>query len=295
MPDDRAQLAARGGQLMKGRQMRWVSWVICALAVLAAAPRALAQDFDILRGSESVGPATFTNWTGLYLGGHLGYTDTNADFSNSTQAPIAYVLRDTAIEVVSHPSDLPALGVADSSGLSYGAFVGFNSNWQNLMLGVEANFNHTTTSLNAPSVPIARSAIPDGDGDFFTVGIAATGTMADLNYFEIRGRAGLILGGGFLPYFFIGPAVGVANINVNASVVGTCDPGSKSDCGGFAFEASAGRNSAIIYGGAVGGGIDYAVTQNVFLRGEFEYLRFAEFDDITVSVSSIRIGAGYKF
>jgi outer membrane immunogenic protein len=281
--------------LTKGRQMRWVSWVICALAVLAAAPCAFAQDFDILRGSESVGPATFINWTGFYFGGQLGYTDNNADFSNSTQAPIAYVLRDTALEVNSKPSELPALGVADNSAFSYGAFVGFNSQWQNLMLGVEADFNHTTTSLNAPSTPIARSALSDGLGNTYTVAISATGTMTDLNYFEIRGRAGLILGGGFLPYFFIGPAVGVANINVAANVVGICDPGSTATCSDFSFTATAGRNSAILYGGAVGGGIDYAVTQNVFLRGEFEYLRFAEFDDITVSVSSIRIGAGYKF
>lgn len=280
---------------MKGRQMRRVSWVICALVVLGTAPCAFAQDDDdVLRGSQSVGPATFTNWTGLYLGGHLGYTDSNADFSNSTKQPVAYVLRDTSLEVTSDPSDLTVLGIADNTGLSYGAFVGYNSQWQNLMLGVEADFNHTTTTLSAPNTPITRSDLADGLGNYYTITLSASGTMADLNYVELRGRAGLILGD-FLPYFFIGPTVGVANLNVTATLAGTCDPGSTADCSSFLFDATAGRNSAILYGGVVGGGLDYAVTSNIFLRGEFEYVRFAEFDDIVVSVTSARLGVGYKF
>jgi outer membrane immunogenic protein len=228
------------------------------------------------------------------VGGQWGYSDTNADFSRSTQAPIAYVLRDTALEVTSEPSNLPTLGSADTAAMSYGGFVGYNSQWQNLMLGVEGNFNHTTASLNAPSSPIARSFLSDGSGNFYTVGISATGTMADFNYFELRGRAGVILGD-FLPYGFVGPAVGIANINVTANVEGVCDAGSNPGCSGFAFTATGGRNSAIIYGGAVGGGLDYAITQNIFLRGEFEYLRFVEFDDILVAVSSVRVGGGFKF
>jgi outer membrane immunogenic protein len=294
MPDDRARLAAPSGQLTKGRQMRWVSWVVCALVVLTAAPRAFAQDFDILRGALPVGPALFTNWTGLYVGGQWGYSDSNADFTKATQAPIAYVLRDTAIEDVSTPSALPVLGSADTTAMSYGGFVGYNSNWANMVLGFEVNFNHTTASLSAPSTPIARSALSDGKGDTFTVGISATGTMTDLNYVVLRGRAGLILGN-FLPYAFIGPAVGVANVNVNAAVQGTCDAGSNAGCSGFAFFANAGGDSALLYGGAIGAGLDYAVTQNLFLRGEWEYLRFAEFDDVTVAVSTVRLGAGFRF
>ena len=46
-------------------------WFICAVAVLAFAPSAFAQDFDVLRGSETVGPATFTKWSGFYFGGQI--------------------------------------------------------------------------------------------------------------------------------------------------------------------------------------------------------------------------------
>ena len=65
--------------------------VICALAVLAFATPAIAADLDldILRGSQPVGPATFTRWSGFYLGGQIGYGDANADFSSATQPLVA--------------------------------------------------------------------------------------------------------------------------------------------------------------------------------------------------------------
>jgi len=269
-------------------------WVVCALVLFGFAPSAFAQDFDILRGAESVGPATFTNWTGFYIGGQWGYSDASGDFSKSTQAPIAYVLRNSLLEQYSHPSDLPTLGTADQTASSYGGFVGYNSQWQDLMLGFEANFVHTNASLNAPSSPIARSDFSDGNGNSYTVAISATGTMTDLNYVALRGRAGLILGS-LLPYGFLGAVVGVANIDVNANVEGTCDPGSSTSCAPFSFTASGGRNSAVLYGGTVGAGLDYALTQNVFLRGECEYTRFAPFADVMIAISSVRIGGGFKF
>ena len=50
-----------------------------------------------------------------------------------------------------------------------------------------------------------------------------------------------------------------------------------------------------MYGFTVGGGLDVALTSNIFLRGEFEYVRFAPLADMTVSVMSGRVGAGIKF
>ncbi len=276
---------------MKGRQVRWG---ICALVFLGLTSHAWAQDFDFLRGSEPVGLASYTNWSGFYLGGQWGYSDVSGDFSKSTQGPLAYVLRDTALEETSDPSNLPVLGTADSSGPSYGGFIGYNSQWQNLILGVEANFQHTTVSLNPPNTPIVRSGESDGQGNTYTVALSASGSMTDLNYVALRGRAGLILGN-FLPYGYIGAVLGVANVNVTATMQGVCQTGSTASCSPFSFMATGGENSALLYGGTVGAGLDYALTQNVFLRGEYEYTLFAPFANVTLAVSSIRVGAGLKF
>jgi outer membrane immunogenic protein len=287
---NRPRDARRG---MKGRQMRWV---VSALLVLGLAPQALAADLDmdVLRGSESVGPALFTNWTGFYVGGQGGMSDADADFSNATQPTIAYVLRDTALENTSHPSELPVLGTADQTGAGYGGFFGYNTQWQDLLLGVEANFEHTTASLSAPSSPIARSGLSDGEGNFYTMVISGTGALTDLDYLAVRGRAGLVLGD-FLPYGFLGAVVGVANVNVTTAVQGFCEPGSTVICSNFAFSATAGRNYALLYGATIGAGLDYAITQHFFLRGEYEYTLFAPFDSIVLAVSSARLGLGFRF
>jgi len=269
-------------------------WVIVALFVLGFVPRAFAADLDILRGSEPVGPAFFTNWTGFYVGGDAGVSDQNADFSRATQPSIAFVLRNTALENTSHPSELPVLGTADKTALSYGGFFGYNSQWQDLMLGVEANVLHATTALTAPSSGITRGALSDGQGNSYTVTITGTGSMANLNYVALRGRAGLILGN-FLPYGFIGAVVGLSDVNITSRIQGVCEPGSKPTCSNFAFSATDGRTSTLLYGATVGGGLDYAFTQHFFLRGEFEYTRFVQFDNLLLAVTSARLGAGYKF
>jgi opacity protein-like surface antigen len=50
-----------------------------------------------------------------------------------------------------------------------------------------------------------------------------------------------------------------------------------------------------MYGFSVGGGLDWALTQNIFLRGEFEYVQFAPIASIMASILSARVGAGFKF
>jgi len=269
-------------------------WVIVALFVLGFVSRAFAADLDILRGSEPVGPSFFTNWTGFYVGGDAGVSGENADFSRATQPSIAYALRHTALENTSHPSELPVLGIADHTVPSYGGFFGYNSQWQDLMLGVEANFQHTTAALIPPSSPISRGALLDGLGNSYAVTITGTGSMYNLNYVALRGRAGLILGN-FLPYGFIGAVVGIADVNVTSTFQGVCQAGSTPTCSNIAFSATDGRTSALLYGATVGGGFDYAFTQHLFMRGEFEYTRFAQFDNLLLTVSSARLGAGFKF
>ena len=48
--------------------------------------------------------------------------------------------------------------------------------------------------------------------------------------------------------------------------------------------------------GYVGGfGLDYALTQNLFLRGELEYTQYTAPFNIRLSATSVHIGAGVKF
>ena len=58
---------------------------------------------------------------------------------------------------------------------------------------------------------------------------------------------------------------------------------------------AASQSGQFAYGFATGLGLDFAVTANLFVRGEFEYIYFAPIDGIQVSLSNARVGAGVKF
>jgi opacity protein-like surface antigen len=97
-----------------------------------------------------------------------------------------------------------------------------------------------------------------------------------------------------LPYGFVGFVVGRGNYSVSATTDATCTP-STLECEGFPITSSAGQGNALLYGFSLGGGLDWALTQNVFLRGELEYVQFAPISNISVYIVNARAGAGFKF
>jgi outer membrane immunogenic protein len=282
-------------------------YVFGALALLAPAAPVDAADFDALRGPQevmpvqTVGPATFTRWSGFYFGGQFGVNEAFADFANSTQQGVAYALRETLLEQQFAPSQWPALGSTNTSGTNYGGFVGYSTQWQDLILSLEANVNRAAFSLNAPSSPIARSVGPDSAGNAYDVRLTSTGTINNLDFATLRVRAGYALGD-FLPYGFVGLAVGLANVSVTTTISETLfTSGSVLVCNAAApcysvpNSASSGANNEFLYGFAVGGGIDWAVLPNVFLRAEFEWDQFNPPPGILLTIATGRVGAGFKF
>jgi len=279
-------------------------WVTCALVLLALPSRAVAADLDIFRPVQPVGPANFANWSGVYVGGQFGLVDTSADFSKATAPPIAYALRETTLENDIKPSDWPVLGTADHHATSFGGYIGYNSQWQDLILGIEGNYNHTSISLIAPSSTIARQTPADSAGNVYDVQISATGKLTNFDYGTIRARAGWVFDNFFLPYGFLGLAVGKADVSILANVDGVQNPPTDGGpclstntpaCVPFSFSANGGKNSEVLYGFAGGVGMDVALTQNVFLRGEYEYVRFVPINDTLIAVSNFRAGLGFKF
>lgn len=311
MPDDDGRYV--GANAMKGRPMRRV---FCALlifgtrvpgALVLAAPisgalifgllsPACAQDFPILRGSQTVGPATFTRWSGFYFGGQLGLTNGNANFSTSTSGTVSYVLRETALEDEFTPSQWPILGTANNTGPSYGGFFGYNTQWQDVVLGVEANLNYANLSLNAPSTPIGPlKTATDALGDTHTVTMSAAGSLANFNFATLRARGGYVIGN-FMPYGFAGIAFGLGSTRITANVSDNqCSTATPPVCNLFNFAGSSGMNNEVLYGFTAGGGVDVALTANFFLRAEVEWDEFNPPPGVLTSIVTGRFGAGFKF
>jgi opacity protein-like surface antigen len=287
---------------LKGRPMRRV---FCALLVLGLASPALADDdYPFLRSALTVGPATFTKWSGFYFGGQLGVADANVNFAGATQPLVSYSLRSTTLEDVVAPSGYEVLGRSTANAAGYGGFVGYNTQWQDLILGVEGNYTRTSFDATAPVTTISR--ITSAGSSTYSVNITGTGNLQLTDYASLRARAGPVVGD-FLPYGFAGFVVGHGSYNVTSLVAGQqnlssspppvvpCNPLLTPTCVDYSFANSGSLGNALLYGFTVGGGLDWALTPNVFLRGEFEFIQFAPIANISVSIVGARVGAGFKF
>ncbi len=276
-------------------------WVICAVVVLALAPSAFADDY-VLRGPEPT-----YHWGGFYGGAQAGYTTAPVDFSQAAGPQISYILRNTAIENDEQVSDWDVLGRDYPFGLGLGGFVGYNMEWEDsVIFGLELNYNHVSLSASSEGALTRNftdsTNLPAGHSYFYsvTVGSQSTLHMSDIGTF--RARAALEMGN-FLPYVFAGFALSHADITTGTSVSYTAvdypeseepplTPLPNLDVGPTGLENSTGT---LEYGFATGLGMDVALLPNFFVRGEFEYIYFGPEDGVQVSVTSARVGVGYKF
>jgi len=271
-------------------------------AVIALASPAIAQDFSsppvppiaaAPPGSASVGPATFTRWSGFYLGGEASFNYGQTNFSGTTQPLVALALQNTVVESEFAPSQLQALGNGANSAFGFGGFLGYNTQWQDVIVGVEADYTRTSLSMTAPSTAAISRSFSPAAGNVTSVTIQNANARLSLSdYAEARARAGYIIGT-VLPYGFLGVAVGRSSYSASIEVDATCTGGG--ECGGYPLIPSSGQNNALLYGLAAGAGVDWALLPNFFLRGEVEVVQFASVGNTALTIFDARVGAGFKF
>jgi outer membrane immunogenic protein len=282
--------------------MRPMRWVICALVVLIAPAGARAGDFDVLRGAQPVGYASYTRWSGFYGGGLIGEEFDGADFRKVGGSEITTISGLDANFNGIPLTNFPRLTSLNTEAPSYSAFIGYNYQFEAAVVGFELTF--TKTSFNASINDMeSHSYFQTANNTLYTAQYNVTTTAAARveDYGTVRGRFGWAFGN-LLPYGFGG--VSIAQIDsmksVNINYFGVAVPSASSPpplpppIGGNWTLAD--QNNGKWYLGYVAGlGLDYALTQNLFLRGEFQYIQFGSPDNIRLSASSVRVGAGVKF
>jgi outer membrane immunogenic protein len=264
----------------------------------AALASSYADDFPTSAPLRPAVPTNAIDWRGFYLGGDFSYSGVNGDFSGATQAPISYSLRESTLEAQYAPSSWPVLGSASHSAPGGGGFIGYNFVYamptSKVVLGVEANYDQASLSLIAPNSPISRVT----SGNSYLVNIIGSGQVSNLDFGTLRARAGWAFGN-FLPYAFVGAALGRADVNVTETTSGLQNPPTAgacvSPCVPFSFSGTAGKNGEWLYGLTFGGGLDVALTRNIFIRAEYEYVQFQPVATINLNVNTFRAGAGFKF
>jgi outer membrane immunogenic protein len=205
-------------------------------------------------------PVPVFTWSGVYVGGQVGYawgTD-NVSWSGT-----AFNLDPAAGSFAEGPQ-----------GVIGGARIGYNLQpatpaWSWLVLGIEASVDGTSLSKNV-SVPLADFA-------GVTFGSLAASSNAAVQG-SVRGRLGIAFG----PVLVFGTG-GVAVTSFNTTYVDTT---------GF-FTGVPGTNETISLtrsGYTVGGGIEYAVTDHWSVQAEYRYSDFGHTSDYPFTNPSAVVG-----
>jgi opacity protein-like surface antigen len=275
------------------------------------------SDLPVLRGSEGLSTAT-RNWDGWYAGGQVGYSSASTDFSQSVVSLTNFIFRDTVLQVPT--SGWSLLNKTSPQGTGLGAFVGRNYQWDDLVFGVEANYNYINSLASSSAGTMSIGIVnPPGStppiNHTYTYNTTLTGAAAlqIKDVLTFRGRAGWATGN-FLPYIFGGVAVGRMDVsrsvtsNVvlqdNATETVTDQFGNVttvnlppvfSQIPSLSQSTSQERTNNFTPGWTAGVGMEYMLWGNVFMRGEWEYVKFLSVMNTSVSLNSVRAGIGYKF
>ncbi|MBX6328043.1 MAG: porin family protein [Pseudolabrys sp.] len=262
-----------------------------AVAAMPAGGAAAGGWLDApLRGSLFDGYAL---WEGFYVGGHASYVSGGADFSNVTQSVVADALRNTSLDSTFGISSWSLLGKSDSNGSGFGGFLGYNWQWDDVVLGLEANY--TKADWSAVSANSVSAQMTSGTTTH-DVTVDARSSIKLIDYASLRGRAGYATGH-FLPYGLIGFVVGRADIATSATITDTQTDNSASPptVTTVVNQASDNRSDKFIYGYSIGAGLDVALAPNVFVRGEYERIQFFGLGGLSLYLNNIRGGLAVRF
>ncbi|MBX3569394.1 MAG: porin family protein [Rhizobiaceae bacterium] len=232
--------------------------VLAALALLVAgSSAALAADAvvaDIPAPAEQ--PAPVFSWTGLYLGGNVGWAGGGRDRIG-----------------LFAPGYVGSYGDVGPSGVFGGAQIGYNWQLNNWVVGLEADIQFSGADETVVAADGARTVTTESDVRWF-------GT--------IRPRLGYAFGpeNRLLVYGTGGLAYGQVRYSITSTA-----------------PASTATNKDTYTGYTVGGGAEYAFTDNWTGRLEYQYVNFGQqavsngviTTFATPNFHTVRIGLNYKF
>lgn len=220
----------------RGRRIALIASMLLAASAAAKAAD-MPEDDTFLRGSYTEdGPPGYVRWDGVSFGAHVGYSNMTTNFANMTTTP-----------------------QSTTNSTSYGGFLGYNWQWDSLVLGAEATYNRPASMNTSASIGGTTSSVKLND------------------YATFRGRAGYAFSQ-FQFYGFLGVAAG--RINYSSVTAGVLTQG---------------RDNAYSVGAAAGLGFDVSILPNLFLRAEYEYVAFSPVGNMRSTMSTARAGVGMRF
>jgi outer membrane immunogenic protein len=249
------------------------------VAMMTLTGAALAADLPSRKAPPVFVPPPIFTWTGIYIGGQIGY-------QWGTHSPSEYALGGGLVSGLSGYSP---------SGVIGGAHLGFNYQIQQFVLGVEGDVDGTSYRGSSSFLGGAPALFSS-----YSSRINAEGS--------IRGRVGVAWDRAL--FYATG---GVAFADIRTSYVSPGTPGAPAPFAALALPAIPATPPGVDsfshsrVGWTVGGGVEYAITNNWSVRAEYRYTDFGRITDPLVNTftgfsvrthvtdNAVRVGFSYKF
>ncbi|TMJ05957.1 MAG: porin family protein [Alphaproteobacteria bacterium] len=262
--------------------------LLCGVALLGAV-QAHAADMgeSFLRGSSVVAAPVGPRWDGFYLGAHVGYSVPGIDFVNNT----GDIRTLAGLAAISNATVTP-LGSQDSTSPHFGGFIGYNTQWDGAVIGVEGTYNWIGKALTAAN-GVTGNYVPGNPALAYSFAGAETARIIDYGTLRMRGgwAAGM-----FMPYATFGLAIGRMDIDrtvgVTASATAATPPGTVVPPPVAVTQSLVNQFG---YGWAAGLGVDFCLLANLFVRAEYEYVQFPDVQGLNAHIHNVRLGAALKF
>ena len=228
---------------------------VISLAALAFSGSVFAADLPFpVKAAPPPAPAPAYSWTGFYVGANLGggWASRNVDYTPNDPG--------TALLLAALGSPSESF---NTSGLIGGLQLGYNKQFnRNWLVGLETDIDGSGMKGSGSSSQFAG---------FITESVAER-----VDWFgTVRARLGYLPTSNLLAYFTGGFAYGRVDHSGNLSIPGGIllinTPPFSTTCTGPAV-CSAGSSSGVDVGWTVGGGLEYALSQNFSVKADYLYV-----------------------
>jgi len=140
---------------------------------------AQAADLPILRGSFTDGLSTTSvNWNGFYLGGQAGYGSSDENFTGSNTTILDALLDHNVIQEMQVADWNLGLGKKSARSSAFGGFAGYNWQWDDAVLGVEASYMHGSFGGSSSAFKELISGTALSDGHFHDVAVTSSESIS---------------------------------------------------------------------------------------------------------------------
>jgi outer membrane immunogenic protein len=276
---------------------------LAMLGLTVTAMSASSADYPVLRGSQiedTPPPPDYFNWSGFYIGGGAGVSDTKFEPGTGLQDLARFAFRNTLLgaerDMGAFVDDLPS---KRDSGATFHGYAGYNMTFGDAMLGLELDYTRSGDSYSISDYIARRTITSNGTVNDWSLTTNQGAKLSD--YATARIRMGWAYGR-IMPFATLGAAVGRFNttstvtatnyITQTNPVTGAIEEGMAM---GYPLTVGATKKNVYGFGLVAGLGMDWALTDNLFLRGEYQLIRFADVEGTTTTVNTARVSAGVKF